>query len=206
MERTFVKRYLPVLIGLIIFLGFAQAAFATIINISATTYGTNSTQTYSPPYIGELVYPFSLSGGLDQLTLGAGTYTITNGSGEVGAAPSFTAWRYNGGNNWTWSYVIADDSNDKIVAYGTPVGTYSSQSAVASLLAVQNYSGTLTLTKPTTLDFLIWDYYLPDNAAGIALNIQPASAVPEPSTFLLLGISLAAMAVWSVRRKRAWTV
>ena len=36
-------------------------------------------------------------------------------------------------------------------------------------------------------------------------NVIPTSSVPEPSTFLLLCLGLAALSVWGVKSRRAWT-
>jgi hypothetical protein len=110
---------------------------------------------------------------LDQLTLSAGSYKVTNASGLPGANPEFTAWRYNSDPNWVWSMVIADNATDKVVAYTDAGGTQSTQAAIAAEPSVQNVSDGFILGATTTLDFMIRDYGLADNAGGVALDIHP---------------------------------
>lgn len=176
----------------------ASPAGAAIINIDATVYGY-AFPTDPAPVPGQIIAPFSLAPGglLNQLTLPAGTYQVTNATGLSGADPSFTGWRYDSGPDWTWSFVIANDANDAVVAYADCGATLTSQAAVAALPATQNVVDTFDLPVPTTLDFMIRDYFLPDNAGGVALNVQ---FVPEPGTLALFALSGLAL----IRRRRAW--
>jgi hypothetical protein len=41
--------------------------------------------------------------------------------------------------------------------------------------SVRNFSATVTLTEKTTIDFMIRDYDVGDNAGGVALMIRPAA-------------------------------
>ncbi|MBI5418085.1 PEP-CTERM sorting domain-containing protein [Candidatus Poribacteria bacterium] len=70
---------------------------------------------------------------------------------------------------------------------------------IANHPGVQNFSRTFTLNNTTTLDFMIRDYYLPDNAGGVALNIH---AAPEPSTFILFIIGGGLVGMVTYKRKR----
>ena len=45
--------------------------------------------------------------------------------------------------------------------------------------SVKNFSATFTLTQTTTLDFMIEDYALSDNAGGVALDIELNKATGE---------------------------
>lgn len=150
-----------------------RAAPRTVINVDAMQYGFDY-PTDPAPTLGQIVAPFSdaAGGALNQLTLGPGTYTISNAVGLAGANPSFTAWRFNGGNNWVWSVVIVDDATKKVVLYGEAGGIQSSQDAVASQAAVQAFSASFSLATTTVLDFMIRDYYLADNAGGVSVAID----------------------------------
>ena len=104
--------------------------------------------------------------------------------------------------NWVWSFLIADDATGKVLIDDFVSGVQPTQAAMAGLTGVATWDGltqlsgtstqgftvTFTLTQTTTLDFLIDDYYLPDNGGGVALNIAPASSgssIPEPSSLVL---------------------
>ncbi len=183
----------------------AVSTAGLIVNVDATLYGYTGADTYTQPAVGTLVNPISLAPGgtLDQVTFGPGVYTITNATGLPGANPNFTAWRYDGGSqDWAYIFVLVDDSTDRVIG-GVDEGTYSSQAAAAANSNVQNFSEVLTLTNTTTVDFMIRDYYLPDNAGGVALNIQP-TGVPEPSSLVLCGLSATiGLVAARVRRKGA---
>ena len=138
-------------------------------------------------------------GALNQLTLSAGTYAISNATGLDGADPNFTGWRFNSGANWVWNLVIADDATDKVVFYADRGGVETSQATIASDPGVQSFHDTFTILSTTTLDFMIRDYFLPDNAGGVAVIIQ-SSAVPEPSTLAILASGALVLLVYKWRR------
>ena len=177
-------------------------ASATIVNIDAT-HGFN----YVPgggsdpaPMAGDQI---SFIGSPPTVNLAAGTYTITNATGEAGSDPNLSAWSYNlGTNSWTWGFVVATAAGT-VLDYEN-AGSGSSQAEVAALPAVQNFSSTLTLLAPTAVAFTLRDYYVPDNGGGISLDIEPtAVAVPEPAAWALTigGLAL----VGGVMRRRRVT-
>lgn len=179
-----------------LFLATTGAAHAMVINIDATLSGCTPCNGSPHPAVGDIltsiIYP-------TQLTLGPGTYTVTNGIASVGANPSYSAWRWNGdlGYNWTWSFVIANDANKKVLMDGCcPSVSFPTQSAAALDSFGQNFSQVFTLAQQTTLDFVIEDYYPPDNAGGVALLITP-----EPSTALLVFLGIAGFSAWRSRRR-----
>ncbi|MGZ8248022.1 MAG: YDG domain-containing protein [Methylomagnum sp.] len=149
----------------------------TIVNIDATKYGF-AFPTDPAPVPGQVISPITnpTGGALNRLTLPAGTYTVSNGTGRSGANGSYTAWRIDGGANWVWNFVVADDATHQVVVYGEAGSTQSTQAAVAAQPAVQNFATTFTLPTATTLDFMVRDYGLTDNAGGVALNISTGAA------------------------------
>jgi hypothetical protein len=182
-------------------------ANALIVNIDATVSGcsTCSGGPLNPDVaagtIVTLINPV-------QVTLGPGTYTITNAATvngvDPGANPNFTAWNFEASNpsGWAWSFLVATDNGN---GTGTMLkgdfvnATFPTQAAAASATGVQTFTystllpgtstagfiDTLVLSQTTTLDFFSDDFFLSDNAGGVALQI-----VPEPATALLLGAGL----------------
>lgn len=183
------------------FLFYTTTSLATVINIDATLYGYLF-PTDPAPVTGQVISPFSTSGPLNQITLSAGTYAVTNAIGLPGADSDLTATRFNSGENWAWNFIIANDSDKSVILYGEAGGIASSKSGIANQLSVQNFSSTFHLSTTTTLDFMIRDYYLADNAGGVALNI---TAVPEPKTFSMLAAGLGLLG-FMVHRRREITV
>lgn len=146
-------------------------------------------------YVGALINPV-------QPTLGPGTYTITNASNLEGADPYYSAWRFNGGQNWVWAFEMIDDATKKMLVQGCCGDVYGTQAGAASASFATTYSSTFTLAATTTLDFITEDYYPYDNYGGIALNIQSVTAaVPEPQTYALLLGGLLAMSRFARRRR-----
>ncbi|MDQ6758846.1 MAG: PEP-CTERM sorting domain-containing protein, partial [Acidobacteriota bacterium] len=128
----------------------------------------------------------------------------------------------NNTSNWGWAFVAADDATGIVilddyvgVAPRTPA-VYATQAAAAAATGVKTYNGdtllsgtstagfidTFTLTSTTTLDFLANDYYGEDNAGGMQFILAPVTsapaAVPEPTTFLLVGMVLCLIGLRSV--------
>jgi len=190
---------------------------ALIINIDATVSGCTACSggpTNADVALGTVVSLISPV----VVTLGPGTYTITNAAtvnGVVsGANPTFLAYDFQTGNPtaWAWAFLVATDNGN---GTGTMLkadyvnGTFVSQAAAASATGIQTFSystllpststagfvDTLTLSQTTTLDFFIDDFALSDNSAGVALQI-----VPEPSSVVLLAAGIGWMA--AIRRPR----
>lgn len=187
--------------------GFAAEASqpytSTIVNIDAavtgcTNYAYCGGQHLAPGVLlqADLLAPTSV-------TLDAGTYTITNGSGEVGANPNFTSWNYNtGGDNWVWAFMAIDHATKIVVVEGCCGQLFTTKAGAASQAFAQNYSTTFTLASTTTLDFITEDYIPGDNAGGVALKITGGVApVPEPETLAMLLAGLGVVG-YAVRRKR----
>jgi hypothetical protein len=186
------------------------AANATLITIDSQVNGasTASGGPQNPDVLPGAFLP-DIYSPKDQLTLGAGTYVITNAA----TSGYFSAWNFEGypsTPNWVWSFLIADDATSRVLVDDYVLGVGSTQAAMAGLTgtttwdgntqlsatSTQDFTDTLILTHTTTLDFLIDDYFLGDNGGGIALDIAPASSassIPEPSS-LLLSLILVGMA------------
>jgi hypothetical protein len=140
-----------------------------------------------------------------QLTLGPGTYNVSNADTTIGSYDS--AWNFEGypsSGNWVWSFVMAADNGSgtagTVILDDYIAGVYATQALAAGATGIDTYddltllSGTstagfvdsFTLESTTTLDFMIDDYDLGDNGGGVSLDITPAgSGVPEPSNVVL---------------------
>jgi len=168
-----------------IFLAAAAAAFfsaappaqATIVNIDATVSGcsggpngqacSGGAANMFPGATVNLINP-------ETLTLGPGTYTITNGD----LTGQYSAWRFNSGANWVWNFGITTDNGNgtgNVFFVGGSDGIFTTQAGSAGahsgnyggpggpilpLLDAtggpDNYFATFTLASTTTLDFLSW--------------------------------------------------
>jgi hypothetical protein len=176
-------------------LAAATLAQAVVVNIDAThgfTYDGGGSDPAPQP--GDHINPI---GSLIELSLPAGDYQITNAFAEGKPGAQFGAWSYNTGtSSWTWAFLVADASTDKVIFWNS-AGDGSSAAAVEALPAVQSYRRALTLAAPTTLLFTLRDYYVPDNAGGISLDVSP---VPEPAAVALWAAGLAVVGA-TVRRR-----
>jgi hypothetical protein len=166
------------------------------------------------------VYPGATLGGLlgptISLTLGPGSYTITNADTTPG--DKFSAWNFNSSDNpaWVWSFIVANDANKVVLMDDFIDGFYATQLAASGATGIVTMDGnttlsatstaaftdTLVLASTTTVDFLIDDFFLGDNLGGVALNISGAgigSTAPEPSTLAMLGLALLTLAAFKIR-------
>lgn len=162
-------------------------ASAVVVNIDATVSGCDSSHCNgSHPAVGSVVAAVYNP---VQVTLGPGTYVLTNATGTIGANPSFDAWRFDGGAHWTWEFMVLDEATKSVMVQACCVSAvYSNEASAAADSFAKGYLNTITLTTQKTLDFVIEDSYLADNAGGAAVNI--AAAVPEPEAYALFTAGL----------------
>jgi len=204
------------------------AANADILNLDATVSGCSTC------FGGPLATPAGTVVTLInpvKLTLGAGTYTITNAATvngvKPGANPNFLAFDFEAANasGWAWNFMVATDNGNgtgTLIKGDFVSGTASTQALMAGKTGVQTFdyntvlpgtstagfTDTLVLSRTTTLDFFIDDGFLPDNAAGVSLDINPTSSatVPEPSSVVLLCTVVAGLGGIMWRRNRNQSV
>jgi hypothetical protein len=148
-----------------------------------------------------------------QLTLGAGSYTVTNASpGNPDISSHYSAWNYSSG--WLWSFMAANDATHEVLLDSLPdagITVTGDQASAAAEAAAVNYVGHFTLSQATTVDFMIEDYYLPDNFGGVALDVEldrpigQPGGVPEPATWamMLMGLGGLGASLRASRRRGA---
>lgn len=178
----------------------ATPADATIVNLGADLGFTYNGGGSDPaPVAGQHI---NFMGSVPTLSLAAGTYQITNATGLAGANPDYTAWSYNvGTSSWAWAFVVADSAGT-VIDY-QQAGSGNDKASVAALPGVTNFHSTFTLAAATDVAFTLRDYYLNDNAGGLALNVQPVvQGVPEPAEWALLICGFAGAGAM-LRRHRA---
>jgi hypothetical protein len=193
---------------------FGPATHAAVIDIDARANGSYVAGGPANVLPGTTAQPFNPV----QITLGAGTYSITNAA----STGYYSAWNFQGSGllsssgNWVWSFVIAERGG-KIIEDAYVNAVVGSQAAMAALANVATYNGnavlgarstasfsdTFTLTRTTTLDIYVddWNWGLGDNYGGVSINIQ--SAVPESDihAMLLAGLGLLGFAARRMKKR-----
>ena len=193
----------------------SSAAGATV-QIDSTVYGCAFPQCSGGPSsipVGTVVNLSSFP--KLQLTLGAGTYNLTNAA----TTGYYSAWNFSGG--WVWSFIVANDATSTVLLSDyVNISPQSSQAAAAGATGVTTHRqltsstaltlpgtstagfiDTFSLAATTTLDFFADDYFLPDNNGGVALNVTLArEGVPEPAPLILCGSALCVIAAGLRRR------
>ncbi len=62
----------------------------------------------------------------------------------------------------------------------------------------------LTFATTTTVEFVVNDYYFPDNTGGVSLKINSAGGGPEPATWSMMMIGIG-MVGFALRRRAEHT-
>ena len=201
MKRTLCLRVLPML------LAATAISSAATVQILASSAGCVQCGTYANIQPGNTVTFTGYT--KDQVTLAAGTYTVTNAA----TSGTYSAWQATTGGVWYWDFGVANDATGLVLLadyVGTSAGvgaTFATQALAAAATGIKTYDGsvplsatttasftdTLTLASQTTLDFYIMDASLSNVSGGIALNFtQVQTGVPEPASFFLVAGVLAA--------------
>jgi hypothetical protein len=200
-------------------IAMAPPASALIVNIDATSNGEQQggADCAYQSCEGALIDPV-------QVTFAAGTYTLNDAYSpatglEAGAL--YDAWNFEAGNGdaWAWHWkALLDDGAD-----GATINTsnyaahllldidplfvqdsFTTEAAAAAFGAATPPS-TLTFSAPTTVDFVVNDYYLPDNAGGVSLDIEPVGGapapVPEPASWAMMIVGVGGLGA-ALRRRR----
>ncbi len=200
-------------------IAMAAPASALIVNISATSNGEQDggADCAYQSCEGALIDPV-------QVTFAAGTYTVNDAySPTTGleASAAYDAWNFEAGNGraWVWHWkALLDDGADGatidqsnyaahlLLDIDAPLNPDSfTTEAAAAVYGAATPPSTLTFSAPTTVDFVINDYYLPDNAGGISLDIEPVGGapapVPEPAAWALMLVGLGGLGA-ALRRRR----
>jgi hypothetical protein len=202
----------------------AARAADTIVNISGTANGENiGNESCAVTCNGSLIDPV-------QVTLGAGTYSVTDAWSEAhGLEPGalYDAWNFEAGNStgWAWHWkVLTDDGSDgstidsanyasHLLQDIDPTQEFATETEAADFGTTTSIAN-IVLSGTTTLDFVVNDYDLNDNAGGVSLDIACVSgacstsaggtnSVPEPASMTLFGSALFALGALRYRKRRA---
>ena len=191
------------------------AANATIVNISGTANGEQTGGAdCNVACEGALISPV-------QVTFAQGTYNISDAySPTTGlqSGASYDAWNFEAGNGqawvWHWKALLDDGQDGATINVGNyashilldvdapnPADAFTTEAQAAAFGAATPISQ-LTFTQTTTVDFVVNDYYLPDNAGGVSLDIESASAAPEPATWGMMLFGFAGLGFIGHRRAK----
>jgi hypothetical protein len=125
-----------------------------------------------------------------QLTLDAGTYTISDAFGSGGLYNAYNQ-HLTYPDDWYWDYVVGDAATGAVLLQVGPNVAFQTE-AQAEAAGLDLPPATLTLSATATLDFAVYDKFVPDNTGGISLTLVPATtiAAPEPSGLGLMLVAL----------------
>ncbi|WP_341677124.1 hypothetical protein [Niveibacterium sp. SC-1] len=184
-----------------VLLAMPLAGHATIINLDASHGFTYDWGGSDPaPLPGQHI---NFIGTPETLTLGAGRYAITYAGGLSGGL--FEGWSFNTGESpsWAWAFVIADAASQKVILYGEAQARAYSAAQLATMPAVRDFRAIFELPATTELAFTLRDYYVPDNAGGVSLQVlalpREVEELPEPAS---LGMAWLGLAALSLSRRR----
>ena len=218
--RNTLSRPIRACLGAVLSLSIAGTANAVVINISGTANGEQTGGAdCGVACQGPLINPV-------QVTFAAGTYTFYDAFNPVtGLAPGalYDAWNFQAGNPhawaWHWKALLDDGAGGSTINPGNyanyilldidrrnPEDTFATE-AEAAAFGANTPPPTLTFTQTTTVNFVVNDYFLEDNAGGVSLTTEARvpSGVPEPAAWALMigGFGVAGL---SARRRRNTSV
>jgi hypothetical protein len=134
-----------------------------------------------------------------QVTLPAGTYSISDAYGLAGATFDAFNEHYTAFDDWFWHYVVGTVTGMVLVDVGSLLPYETEMAAAAAGHALP--AATLSLAGTTTLDFAVYDNFVSDNSGGISLDITPVR-LPEPASIGLLSMGIAGLWLAARRRRR----